>query len=130
MREGDADAPPGASPAALRGASPAALRGASRKALRARAHPLRPIVHVSGSGLSAGVLSAVEQALLDHELIKVRLLEPDSKKTLARELAETTGAHLCGLVGHTVILYRPHPENPRADLAQLAETVRAASSTQ
>lgn len=108
----------------------AALRGANRKALRARAHPLRPVVQIAGGGLSDGVLRAVEQALLDHELIKVRLVEPDDKKALARELAETSGAYLCGLVGHTVILYRPHPENPRADLAQLAGTSPTAQSTQ
>jgi len=122
MSEGNAAAP--------HGADSGALRGASRKALRARAHPLRPIVHVSGSGLSDGVLRAVDQALLDHELIKVRLVEPDDKKALARELAETSGAELCGLVGHTVILYRPHPENPRADLAQLAGLPPAVRSTQ
>ncbi len=105
---------------ALRGANPAALRGANRKALRARAHPLRPLVHVGEGGLSEAVLRAVAQALLDHELIKVRLHEPDDKKALARDLAEGADAHLCGVVGHTVILYRAHPENPRADLAQLA----------
>jgi len=27
-------------------------------------------------------------------------------------LATRTGATLCGLVGHTVILYRPHSERP------------------
>jgi RNA-binding protein len=99
------------------------LRGAGRKALRARAHALRPVVHVGEDGLSDGVLRAVEQALLDHELIKVRLHEPEDKKALARALADATRAHLCGLVGHTVILYRPHPENPRPDLVQLAGVV-------
>ena len=61
-------------------------------------------------------------ALLDHELVKVRLHAPDDKKAAAQNLAERTGAHLCGLVGHTVILYRPHPENPREELAQLARS--------
>jgi RNA-binding protein len=98
----------------------APLGSAGRKALRARAHGLRPVVHVGEGGLSEGVVRAVEQALLDHELIKVRLHEPDDKKALARALAEGVHAHLCGLVGHTVILYRPHPEKPRSDLAQLA----------
>lgn len=96
------------------------LGGAGRKALRGRAHALRPVVHVGEGGLSESVVRAVGQALLDHELIKVRLLEPEDKKALARDLARRADAHLCGLVGHTVILYRPHPEKPRADLAQLA----------
>jgi RNA-binding protein YhbY len=31
-------------------------------------------------------------------------------------IADKSGAALCGLVGHTVILYRPHPEDPRIEL--------------
>ncbi len=89
------------------------LKPYQRKHLRELAHPLQPVVLVGREGLSASLLGAVEQALLDHELIKVRLREPEDKKALAAELAERAGAHLVGLVGHTVILYRPHPEEPR-----------------
>lgn len=94
------------------------LRGAQRKWLRAQAHPLRPIVQVGESGLSQAVLEAVDQALLAHELIKVRLSQPADKKAAAQELAERANAALCGLVGHTVILYRPHPEEPKLELPQ------------
>lgn len=88
------------------------MEGFQRKYLRGLAHPLKPVVQVGQGGVSEGVLAAVETALLDHELIKVRLHEPEDKKALARELAEGSGAELCGLVGHTVILYKPHPEEP------------------
>ena len=81
--------------------------------LRGRAHSLDPVTHVGTAGVTAAVLRAVDQALAAHELIKVRLHEPDDKKADARALAEGTGAALCGLVGHTVILFRPHPEKPR-----------------
>jgi RNA-binding protein YhbY len=33
-------------------------------------------------------------------------------------LAEKSGAELCGLVGHTVILYRRRPEDPRIELPE------------
>jgi len=89
------------------------LGAAQRKWLRGQAHALRPIVHVGGSGLSEAVERALDEALLDHELVKVRLLEPEDKKAAAQQLAERSGAALCGLVGHTVILYRPHPEEPK-----------------
>jgi RNA-binding protein len=92
------------------------LHGFQRKHLRSLAHPLKSLVHVGDGGISEGVLRAVDQALLDHELVKVRLHEPEEKKAAARQLAESTGAALCGLVGHTVILYRPHPEDPRIEL--------------
>ena len=77
------------------------------------AHTLEPVVHVGHAGVSDGVVRAVEQALLDHELIKVRLHEPADKKAEAEALAVATGSALCGLVGHTVILYRPHPDKPQ-----------------
>jgi RNA-binding protein len=90
-----------------------ALTGAQRRFLRGRAHPLRPVVHVGASGMTDGVMGAVDRALLDHELIKVRLHQPDDKDALATEIAARTGAALAGVIGHTVILYRPHPEAPR-----------------
>ena len=63
--------------------------------------------------MTDAVLAAVAEALLTHELVKVRLTEPEDKKADAEALAHGAGAALCGLVGHTVILYRPHPERPR-----------------
>lgn len=92
------------------------LRGAQRRWLRAQAHGLRPVVQVGERGLSEPVLCALDQALLDHELVKVRLRSPEDKKATARELAARSRAELCGLVGHTVILYRRHPESPRLQL--------------
>jgi RNA-binding protein len=89
------------------------LSGRQRKALRALAHKLQPVVQVGQDGVSEGVVRAIDSALLKHELIKIRLHEPEDKKASARALAEAANAALCGLVGHTVILYRPHPDSPK-----------------
>lgn len=97
-------------------ANPIELHSFQRKHLRSLAHTLKPVVQVGEAGVSAGVLRAIERALLDHELIKVRLKEPEDKRAMAAALAEGSGAALCGLVGHTAILYRPHPEKPRIEL--------------
>jgi RNA-binding protein len=94
------------------------LASYQRKALRGLANPLRPIVHVGEAGVSGAVLRALDEALLAHELVKVRLFAPENKKATARAIADKSGAALCGLVGHTVILYRPHPENPRIQLPE------------
>ncbi len=93
-----------------------ALRGSQRKYLRGLAHHLRPIVRVGAAGITEPVLVALGDALRDHELVKVRLIEPEDKRQLARTLAAATNAELCGLVGHTVILYRAHPNAPRIEL--------------
>ena len=86
---------------------------AFRKQLRALAHPLEPVVRVGQAGVTDGVIAAVTQALLDHELIKVRLYEPEDKAGMSAELATRCNATLCGLIGHTAILYRRHPERPK-----------------
>jgi len=92
------------------------LEGFQRKALRARAHGLSPVAQVGSAGLTERVVAAVDAALRDHELVKVRMLQPPDKKAMASALAQATGAALCGLVGHTAILYRPDPEAPQQGL--------------
>jgi RNA-binding protein len=83
-----------------------------RKWLRGRAHALRPVVLVGQAGVTDAVVASVDAVLVARELIKVRLHEPEDKHGAAEALAARTGATLCGLVGHTVILYRPRPERP------------------
>jgi len=92
------------------------LQGFQRKFLRGMAHDLDPLVQVGHEGITDGVVAAMEQALLDHELIKVRMHEPEDKKAMAAELSRRADAHLCGLIGHTAIIYRPHPKEPRIKL--------------
>jgi RNA-binding protein len=93
------------------------LTSRQRKALRGLAHALQPTVVVGHAGVDDRVLRSVDEALTAHELVKVRLHEPEDKRADATALAAGTGAALCGLVGHTVILYRPHPEHPTIVLA-------------
>ena len=97
-------------------ASPPSLSGAERRHLRGLAHPLKPIVFVGEGGISAAVLKALDEALTSHELVKVRLRQPANKKEAAAELARKSAAELCGVVGHTIVLYRPHPDEPRIEL--------------
>lgn len=83
-----------------------------RAYLRGLAHDLKATVQVGQQGVTENLLAAVNDELLRHELVKIRMHEPKDKKAMAEALATQTEAALCGLVGHTVILYRPHPEEP------------------
>jgi RNA-binding protein len=93
------------------------LDARQRKQLRALAHHLEPIVRVGHAGATDAVVVQVAQALADHELIKVRLYEPEDKRALAAELALRSLSALCGLVGHTVILFRPRPKQSKIALS-------------
>ena len=92
------------------------LDGAQRRHLRGLAHPLKPIIFVGEGGISQAVVRALDEALTSHELVKIRLRQPGDKKASAAELAKLAGAALCGVVGHTVVLYRPHPKDPQIEL--------------
>ena len=92
------------------------LGSKQRRYLKSLAHHLRVTVQVGSNGVSDGVIGAVDQALTQHELIKVRMREPEDKKGSANALAAATSSCLCGLVGHTMILYRPNPEEPEIRL--------------
>ncbi|HEV8582992.1 MAG TPA: ribosome assembly RNA-binding protein YhbY [Thermoanaerobaculia bacterium] len=87
------------------------LTGAQKKYLRGMAHHLKPVVQVGRNGLTDAVLASIGQALDDHELIKVRLADPQGRKReLAEEIAEKSGGAWVGLVGNVVTLYRRQPD--------------------
>ncbi|MBW2736335.1 MAG: YhbY family RNA-binding protein [Deltaproteobacteria bacterium] len=94
------------------------LEGFQRKHLRGLAHSFNALVQVGKDGVTDGVIEATKQALLDHELIKVRMVQPEDKKAMAADIAKRSRAALCGLIGHNVVLYRPHPKKPTIVLAQ------------
>jgi RNA-binding protein len=88
------------------------LTGKQRRALRAKGHHLEPVVIVGQSGVTEGVLSAVTQALNDHELIKVKINEgPETRQEAAARMAEGTGSELVQLLGRTALLFKKRVED-------------------
>ena len=94
------------------------LTGRQKRHLRSLAQRLEPVAWVGESGLSDGLIRAVGEALTRYELVKVRMRDPPDKHALAEALAAASSAELAGLVGHTAILYRAHPETPKIVLPQ------------
>lgn len=93
--------------------------------LRALAHPLRPVVTVAGNGLSASVLQELERALLDHELIKVKIAVGDrvQREALVAALCEQSGAQLVQRIGNIATLVRRNPAaDPRKSNLQRAQS--------
>lgn len=96
------------------------IAGKDRRALRALGHHLKPVVQIGQQGITVGVLDATMQALDDHELIKVKVLEscPLDRHEAATQLAEETGAELAQVLGRTFLLYKPNPKEPKIQLGQ------------
>lgn len=75
--------------------------------LRSAGQLLKPVITIGKDGLSPGVVSAVDQALKDHELIKVKHDAPrEDRRSVASTLAERTGSQIIQQVGHSLVLYR------------------------
>lgn len=85
---------------------------ASNKALRGIAHHLDPIVTVSEAGLTPNVLTELQRALNDHELVKVRLgiLDRDNRRSVGDDAARRTGAQMVQRIGKVVVLYKHNPD--------------------
>lgn len=84
-----------------------ALKGKERRQLRALGHHLSPVVQVGHSGVTRGVISAVNQALEDHELVKVKVGEgPEDRHDVADALASATGSEVAQILGKTILLFR------------------------
>lgn len=88
------------------------LTGKQVRFLRGLGHHLQPVVLIGREELSAGLLVALETALEDHELIKVKLQEGCSgdRREIAVQLAARSGAQVVQVLGRTILLYRPAAE--------------------
>jgi RNA-binding protein len=94
------------------------LTGKQRRALRALGHGLNPVIQLGKGGISPALLAAVEEALVTHELIKIKLLDSADvdRHAAADELAGKTGSEVAQVLGNTILLYRADPEEPRIQL--------------
>lgn len=69
---------------------------------------------VGKDGLTEAVAEALDTALTDHELVKVRVGNSATidRKVAASELAEATSSAVAQVLGKTILLYRAHPDKP------------------
>jgi RNA-binding protein len=91
------------------------LTGAATRYLRGLGHHLDPVVQIGKEGISDSLVEATREALLAHELIKVRVgtESPVDRKDAGPELAQRSGAALAQTLGRTLLLYKRHPQKPK-----------------
>lgn len=94
------------------------LTGKQRRKLRALGHHLQVVVQVGQKGVTPEVVAAVEQALADHELVKVKISadaadEKEDRHAAAAAIAEQTGAAVAQVLGRTALLYKQRKKNSK-----------------
>ncbi len=96
------------------------MTGKQRRFLRGLGHHLPPIVLVGKDGLSEGLVGALDAALLQHELVKVKLGEAagSDRRAIGAALAESAGGELVQVLGRTILIYRRRVEDPVIELPQ------------
>lgn len=97
-----------------------ALSSAQKKDLKRIGHHLKPIVIISEQGVSEGVLTELDRALNDHELIKIRVTvsDRDAKQALIADACKQSGAELVQVIGKMAILLR-RAKKPNDNLSNL-----------
>jgi RNA-binding protein len=106
---------PGSSVSSRIGYKAAVLTGKQRRHLRGLGHDLRPIVQIGKDGIDEGVVAAVERALIDHELVKIKVGEAAQldRHDAAEAIAHRTHSEVAQVLGNTVLLYRARPDDPQ-----------------
>jgi RNA-binding protein len=100
----------------------AELTSRQRAVLRSLAQQIKPVLQVGKDGITETVVSSVETALNNRELLKIKVLEtsPASAQEVADELIpRVPGAQFVQVIGRTVVLYRRHPDKPEITLPSI-----------
>ena len=81
--------------------------------LRAIGHKLKPVVTIAGKGLSDTVLSEIDRALTDHELIKIKLAvgDKEARTAVGEELCQRARAEIVQSIGNMILVLR-RTKNP------------------
>jgi RNA-binding protein len=91
-----------------------------RKYLKGLGHSLTPVIHVGKEGISSVVISGINKALDDHELIKISLLESSETPRFdgAEQIAQTTNSECIQVLGKKILLYRQNPKKKKITLPE------------
>ncbi len=90
------------------------LTPSQRAELKSLAHPLKPIFQVGKDGVTTRAVQAVSEAFNTREILKVKVLDSapeDARATGAALASGIDGAQVVQVIGRTVVLYRPQPED-------------------
>lgn len=91
------------------------LTGRRRAELRSQAQTLFPYIMVGHDGISPGLITALDEALECHELVKVKFQDfKDEVQNLSFELEEKTASTLIAVTGFTAVFYRKSEKKKKA----------------
>lgn len=84
------------------------ITNAQKKQYRLIGHALNPVVMIAGNGLTETVLTEIDRALEDHELIKVRIsiTDREARTALIAEIRKIMKCETVQTIGKVALFYR------------------------
>lgn len=81
-----------------------------KKFLRQLGHELKPVVLIGQNGLHENVMTEIQAALKQHELIKIRAAvgDRDERDEAFAEIQRVTTAVLIKRIGHIGLFFKPN----------------------
>jgi len=97
------------------------LTSRQNKYLKGLGHHLSVMAMVGREGISQSVLTAIEDVLRAHELVKIRMQNncPFDRQELAKRLSAATDASVVQVLGKTILLYRENDDPQREEKIRL-----------
>jgi len=88
------------------------LTGKQKRAFRAQGNRLKPEIWIGKEAVTEGTIHALQNSFHTKELVKVKILENCEldKHIVAEQLEERTEAEIVQIIGKTILLYKPLPE--------------------
>lgn len=79
-----------------------------KKQLLRKAHELHPIVIIGAKGLTDSVQLEIERALIDHELVKIKIScgDRNEREGIVSAVCQERNAELIQQIGKTAVIYR------------------------
>jgi len=84
----------------------------TKQILKGKAHKLSPVIIIGNKGLTPAVHLEIERALIDHELIKIKINsdERDERKEMIEKICQKHIAELIQSIGKTITIFRENEE--------------------
>ena len=85
-----------------------------RAKLRSLSCSLKDLVFIGKEGITANILTQINDNLYAHELIKIKVQRTvnDSITRMAREICDNCKCELVGVIGNKILVYKP-TEKPK-----------------
>ncbi len=88
------------------------LTSKQNKYLKGLGHHLSPLAMIGREGISKSLVTAVNDVLKAHELVKMKVQNncPIDRKEVAVNIGEATGSAVVQILGKTILLYHENAD--------------------